>query len=123
MVGVAFVHAQTDTTNTNGTMQSPGMQPMQYNKQDRVVIKPTDVPPSLRQTLKENKDYTGWDKSTIYQDKGTNTYYFDLPGTGAGTAKTYYFDKNGKSITGMGTAGTGPSYNSSGDPNKPPTSK
>ena len=113
-----LVNAQSDTINnssSNAPLQSSGQQPNQYRKSDRVVIKSADMPASLKQTLRDNDAYRGWEKSTLYQDKNTNVYFFDLPN--GETPKTYYFDQNGKAIT--GATRTSPSYNSSGDPNKP----
>ena len=110
MVGLVFVNAQTDSTNTTGAMQSPGLHPTEYQKQNRVTVKSTDIPNSLKQTLKGSSDYKGWENATIYRDKNTNQYSIDL--ANGGTTTTYYFDKSGKAVT-----SSSPSYNSSGDPN------
>lgn len=112
IVGLVFVNAQTDSASAGGAMQSPALQTIDYKKQNRVTVKPTEIPTSLKQTLRGSSDYKGWENAIIYRDKNTNQYSVDL--ANGGTTKTYYFDQSGKAIT-----NSSPSYNSSGDPNPP----
>ena len=89
MIGMAAVNAQADTTRTKSSE-------LQMNTQvpkDFVMITSDDVPASLKTTLQES-EYTGWEKGTLYQNKGTNQYLVRI-GTG-NDVKAYYFDRYGK---------------------------
>lgn len=56
-------------------------------------VQPDQMPTGLRETL-QSDTYKGWDRSTIYYDRGSNQYSMDL-NTGQGV-KTYRFDESGK---------------------------
>jgi hypothetical protein len=67
----------------------------EWNPQDKVMITTSEVPVSLRATLSD-KQYEGWEKSTIYRNRSTNEYLVEI--RDGSDVKTYYFDKNGKAI-------------------------
>src|SRR3954463_10664287 len=90
MIGVA-VNAQTDSTLNSGQAgQSSTMQKSndgnQYRSENRVRVPSSQIPASLRQSLK-GSEYKGWENSTIYMDKTTGDYFYES------NSKTYRFDK------------------------------
>ena len=103
MLGIVAVNAQqVDTTGTRATQQpSATEQPSatqqqssdQYIQKDYETVKSTDVPASLRTTLK-GSEYTGWESGSVYRNKTSNGYMVRI-GSGDQT-KNYYFDKSGK---------------------------
>jgi hypothetical protein len=100
MFGVMCVNAQTDsvnqTTPEHPSMQQPSQESTQYSAGQRVRVPASQVPTSLRQTLKGSQ-YSGWENSTIYLDKSTNEYSLDMMDNN--NLKTYRFDQNGKAIS------------------------
>jgi len=109
MLGIVAVNAQqVDTTGTRSTQQpsateQPSATPQQsdqYIQKDYEVVKSTDVPSSLRTTLK-GSEYTGWESGSVYRNKTTNGYMGRV-GSGDQT-KNYYFDKGGKRIQDPGS--------------------
>lgn len=95
-------NAQTDSTyksqsNTTTQHQSGQTQSQKYpyKVSDRETVQSSDIPASLRQTLGDSR-YNGWENTTIYRDKTSNDYYFDLNNGSSSTQ--YRFDKNGKAI-------------------------
>lgn len=114
MLGIAAVNAQqVDTTGTqtqtpSATQQPSATQPSatqsdQYIQKDYEMVKSTDVPSSLRTTLK-GSEYTGWESGSVYRNKSNNGYMVRV-GSGDQT-KNYYFDKGGKRIQDPGTSGS-----------------
>jgi hypothetical protein len=98
--GASATFAQ-DSTRTKS--QTPTQQPTQSSDQMRTddlkgwtQVQSNDIPSPLRTTL-GGTQYNGWDQSgTVY--KNQNGDYSLRMGTGT-TQKSYYFDKNGKTIT------------------------
>ncbi|SKC85922.1 hypothetical protein [Ohtaekwangia koreensis] len=112
MLGIAAVNAQqVDTTGTktqtpSATQQPSATQPSatqsdQYIQKDYEMVKSTDVPSSLRTTLK-GSEYTGWESGSVYRNKSNNGYMVRV-GSGDQT-KNYYFDKGGKRIQDPGSS-------------------
>jgi hypothetical protein len=98
-LGLASAQAQvTDTTRVKQTdpTYNPPVQPgNQYNQRDYKQIRSTEVPSSLRTTLKGN-DYTGWENGMLYRNSTDNGYMLRI-GEGADT-RSFYFDKGGKKV-------------------------
>ena len=111
----ATAFAQQDTTRAAQQPQSQSQQPQspnqqpsdQFNVKDYSEVQSSDVPASLRTTLKGDQ-YKGWESGKIYRQNNGNGYYLS---TGTGTsAKNYYFDKDGKAVQGP-QGGTNPRDN------------
>lgn len=109
-IGLAAVSAQiTQDTSSNPVRQGdpaiaqPPAQGTEDMTQDRdvsyrtqsTVIQSTEVPASLRTTLKSS-EYTGWENGKVYRSNANDGYVVEV---GEGTSmKTYRFDKNGKRL-------------------------
>jgi hypothetical protein len=100
-VSVVAVQAQ-DTTSfkrsdsTNVTEQQPTQQES-IKLKDMTVVKSTEVPATLRETL-QGPEYKGWDAATskIYRNQTSDLFVVQIQdGT---MTKTYRFDKDGKPI-------------------------
>jgi hypothetical protein len=87
------VGAQIGTQNTNQSATTP--QP--YNQQPGEVLRVerSQLPGRMIDTLNDPM-YEGWENSTIYYNRGTNEYSFDV-GTGA-EVKNYRFDRDGNPV-------------------------
>ena len=117
-VGTLAANAQTPATTPSTT--TPTVQ--QPRSADWSKVEASQVPASVQQSLKTEK-YKGWENSGVYYNKSTNQYSVDIR-TGA-TPGVYYFDQNGKTVTGTGTSPQGASGSSkpnSGTPNNPGSS-
>lgn len=99
----AFAAQAQDTTSfkrqdSSSVSQQPTQQPQQSIKlKDMTVLKSTEVPASLRETL-QAPQYKGWDAATskIYRNQTSDLYVVQIQdGT---MTKTYRFDKDGKPI-------------------------
>ncbi len=104
----AAANAQSDSTYKSESKQSTVSQTSSqtqsqtypYKASDREEVQSSDLPQSLRQTLGDQR-YSGWENATIYRDRTSNDYYFDMQNGSSSTQ--YRFDKNGKAIqTGPG---------------------
>lgn len=100
--GATATFAQDSTRTQTPTQQQPTQSPSQSDQMRKddmkgwTQVQATDVPASLRTTL-GGTQYKGWDtEGTIY--KNQSGQYSVRMGTGD-TQKSYFFDKNGKSIT------------------------
>ncbi|HMJ71607.1 MAG TPA: hypothetical protein VK508_22080 [Cyclobacteriaceae bacterium] len=100
-VSVVAVQAQ-DTTSfkrsdsTSVSEQQPAQQES-IKLKDMTVVKSTEVPATLRETL-QGAQYKGWDASTskIYRNQTSDLFVVQIQdGT---MTKTYRFDKDGKPI-------------------------
>jgi hypothetical protein len=89
--------ASAQQTTPEGTTKSPqAEQPSnQFNSKDYSPIQSSEVPSSLRTTLKD-ATYNGWESGKLYRNNNGEGYWLS---TGSGNnAKNYYFDKNGTAI-------------------------
>src|SRR5689334_3073134 len=94
MVNIA-AQAQ-DTTQVAPADQTLQQQPSdQYLPKDYVQVKVSDVPASLRTTLK-GPEYQGWESGMVYRSK-TNSGYMVRVNDGTRT-NSFYFDKGGKRV-------------------------
>lgn len=98
--GAVAVQAQ-DTTSfkkqDSTNVQQPSSQQPSTQLKDMTVLKSTEIPANLRETL-QAPQYSGWDSSTskIYRNQTSDLYVVQIQdGT---MTKTYRFDKNGKPI-------------------------
>jgi hypothetical protein len=105
MIGMTSLHAQSDTTQRQQPVaQPPGQvnpespQQSQYRSQDRIVIPADQVPSNLRQTL-QGKQYKGWERVPLFQDKTSQEYYFEMPDANGTTTRLHRFDRKGKALT------------------------
>jgi len=87
------VGSQIGTQNTDQSATTP--QP--YNQQPGAMIpvERSQLPGTMIETLRDPL-YEGWESSTIYYNRGTNEYNFDV-GTGD-EIKNYRFDRNGNPV-------------------------
>ena len=84
------------TQGANPTQESTGSQ--DYQK-DMIVIKSSEVPPSLRTTL-GGADYQGWESnSTIYRSRSNDQFIVEM--RDGNQTKVHRFDKEGKVIQGQ----------------------
>jgi len=70
-----------------------------------VKVKQTAIPASLRTTLKD-REYSGWEKGTLYQNPKSKEYILQLKPDKAGTSKKpnwFKFDSKGKRIPDVDT--------------------
>src|SRR5689334_11549180 len=95
------VQAQDSTSFKRQDSSSVSQQPQQEQQsiklKDMTVLKSTEVPASLRETL-QGPQYKGWDAATskIYRNQTSDLYVVQIQdGT---MTKTYRFDKDGKPI-------------------------
>ncbi|HZY79496.1 MAG TPA: hypothetical protein VFE50_08235 [Cyclobacteriaceae bacterium] len=94
------VQAQDTTSFKRQDSSSVSQQPEQQQSirlKDMTVVKSTEVPASLRETL-QGPQYKGWDAATtkIYRNQTSDLYVVQIQdGT---MTKTYRFDKDGKPI-------------------------
>jgi hypothetical protein len=102
----AIAYAQPDSTRTNPSTYSvinPNYQ--SYPTSDMKKLSSEDIPPSLRNTLRES-EYKGWENGTVYFNSMTNEYALQSNPVSASHSKSkekpktawYRFDKNGKRI-------------------------
>ena len=109
-VGLAAVNAQTDTTQRTPVPTQPGQEQQQqeqqqqqkqrqYRAENRIAVPADQVPAPLRETL-QSPQYKGWESTTLYQDKTTQEYYFEMNDATGTTKRLYRFDRNGKPISG-----------------------
>ncbi len=83
---------QTDSLRNNGSAK--------VDTTSLVRVKSAAIPTGLRSTLKD-KQYSGWEKGTLYQDPKTKGYILQFSTETAGTSKNpnwYKFDSKGKLI-------------------------
>ncbi|HYF67824.1 MAG TPA: hypothetical protein VD884_06805 [Ohtaekwangia sp.] len=59
---------------------------------DRIKIKPTEVPPLLRNTLGQN-EFEGWEENDLYYDRTSGHYSLEID-----TVHHYLFDQDGNRI-------------------------
>jgi hypothetical protein len=112
IMSLVVVYGQDSTRTNNGTQQKPTQsvtqpttptqqpsQQSQYRMEDRVTVQQNQLPSSLRETL-NGQQYKGWENSTIYQDRATGEYYYDVQGTGTtATPQRHRFDRSGRAIS------------------------
>jgi hypothetical protein len=84
----------TTSSSTVGT-GTQGQPSTQWRTEDRVMVTTSQIPSSLRTTLK-SPQYKGWENSTVYRNSATNEYMVEI--RNGSSSKTYYFDKDGKAI-------------------------
>lgn len=95
----ATTYAQSDTTRRTQPSQGQQQPSNQYNKQQYTPMQSSDVPTSLRGTLRGDA-YQGWENGSLYRMNDGNGYWLS---TGSGEkAQNFYFDRNGKAIQGPG---------------------
>lgn len=75
----------------------PAPRPGKYLLQNRLVIRPDHLPNGLRETL-VNEVYRGWENNTIYQDRETGDFYYEVPASDTIPRRTFRFDRDGKPI-------------------------
>ena len=75
---------------------SPARQANEYREEDRSLIQPDQLPAILKETLKDPR-YSGWENSSLYQDRITGDYMIEIK-NGSESSRTYRFDKAGKLI-------------------------
>jgi hypothetical protein len=96
MLGLVCVRAQVDSVQQSSQEHTNMQQPSEQYKSEQLVRVPaSQIPTSLRQTLK-NPQYSGWENSTIYLDKSKNEYSLQL--MDGNISKNYRFDQNGNAI-------------------------
>lgn len=98
-VSVVAVQAQEqkDSTSVTQQQQPTEQQPGSIKLKDMTVLKSTEIPASLRETL-QAPQYKGWDAATskIYRNQTSDLYVVQIQdGT---MTKSYRFDKDGKPI-------------------------
>jgi len=91
---------QSNTSTIEGKSGTQGQYSNSWRDEDRESVNREDLPDGLLKTL-ESDDYKGWENATIYRNKVTNDYMLIIQDNG--TAKTFYFDQEGKSQTGVNT--------------------
>jgi hypothetical protein len=80
----------------NSGQTSPEQMPAGQQQTGWTQIQQDQLPGGMTETLKDPQ-YSGWEQSTIYYNKGTNEYSLDV---GSGTEiKNYRFDSNGNPVT------------------------
>jgi hypothetical protein len=105
------VNAQTDTSRNvfnqkkTPAVKSPAIEsakPLEpinrYRLEDRIIIRHDELPNSLRETLMNNT-YNGWENATIYKDRLTGEFYYEVKNDKNRSSTFYRFDTNGKPIT------------------------
>ena len=103
---------QSNTSTVNGLSGTQGQYSNSWRDEDRESINREDLPAGLLKTL-ESDEYKGWENATIYRNKVTDDYMLIIQDNG--TAKTFYFDQEGKSQTNLNSSDTNSSdTNSSG---------
>ncbi len=86
---------QNDHTMKSGQDMKSGQSMKGWTK-----VNNTDIPASLRSTL-SGSQYNGWEKSSVYVNQAGDRYSVRLGD--ASSPRTYYFDKSGKQVEGMGS--------------------
>jgi hypothetical protein len=102
---------QSETGTINGKSGTQGQYSTQWSDQDREAVTREDLPAGLLKTL-ESDDYKGWENATIYRNKVSDDYMLIIQDNG--TAKTFYFDKEGKSHSDWNSSGMNSDSSSSG---------
>jgi len=64
-------------------------------KKDMVVIQPSEIPASLRNTL-QGSQYKGWESGVIYRNQNSDMYMVEM--RDGNQTSIYRFDQNGKAI-------------------------
>jgi hypothetical protein len=93
----ASTQSHNDYLQTTTPSGAPLPQPStSVNSNDDLIQVPKDaLPAPMTQTL-QGPTYQGWENSTIYYNRGTNEYSFDV---GSGNdVKNYRFDQNGNPV-------------------------
>lgn len=98
-VSVVAVQAQEEKKDSTSLrpQQPTEQQPGSIKLKDMTVLKSTEIPATLRETL-QAPQYKGWDAATskIYRNQTSDLYVVQIQdGT---MTKTYRFDKEGKPI-------------------------
>lgn len=75
----------------------PNTLPRKYLVENRVVIQPDHLPNGLRETLIDDV-YRGWENTTIYQDRESGDFYYELPASDTIPRRLYRFNQDGKPI-------------------------
>lgn len=101
-IALAAVNAQerSDTTGTHNQTQQESSssstgKTYEWRDEDRELLGQDDLPSGLVETLKSD-DYKGWENATIYRNKTSDEYMLVIQE--GNDVKTFYFDKEGKSI-------------------------
>ena len=87
------VGSQIGTQKTNQSATTP--QPYNQQPGEMTRVERGQLPGTMLETLRDPM-YQGWESSTIYYNRGTNEYTFDV-GTG-NEIKNYRFDRNGNPV-------------------------
>jgi hypothetical protein len=102
---------QSETGTINGKSGTQGQYSTEWSDQDRETVSREDLPSGLLKTL-ESDEYKGWENATIYRNKVSDDYMLIIQDNG--TAKTFYFDKEGKSHSDLNSSGMNSDSSSSG---------
>jgi hypothetical protein len=87
------VGSQIGTQNTNQSAATP--QPYNQQPGEMMRVERSQLPGTMLEMLRDPV-YQGWESSTIYYNRGTNEYSFDV-GTG-NEIKNYRFDRDGNPV-------------------------
>jgi hypothetical protein len=116
--GTMATYAQTPSSSTPST-PSPSVQQQQPRSGDWSKVETSQIPAPVQQTLRSEK-YTGWENDGLYFNKSTNQYSVDIR-TGD-TPGLYYFDQNGRTVTGTRTTPQSGAASSRPSPTSSPNS-
>jgi hypothetical protein len=86
--------SQSSQSSSQSSQSSDQMNRDKSSSGDRTLVRSTDIPASLRQSL-QSSDYTGWESGQVYRTKN-GEYILEMNKNG--TTKTHRFDANGKPI-------------------------
>ena len=94
IIGITAVNAQQSKDSTSTQKRtSTRTESNQFNQKDYTLVQPSEIPSSLRETLKDNR-YTGWENGKVYKDKNNNGYWVRI--ASGSDVQNFVFDKNGK---------------------------
>lgn len=78
-----------------GTQRVPD-QHVDEQKEDRVEVERTALPPDMLSHLNKDSQFEGWDQSPVFYEKNTEQYLVNI--VKENSTRTYRFDKQGKPL-------------------------
>jgi hypothetical protein len=66
-------------------------------KEDRVEVEKSMLPPVMKEELTKNSRYKGWEDVPVYYEQNVDQYLLHI--SSGNTTQTYRFDKGGRPIT------------------------